>query len=145
MNFFFNHWISSVVFWGSSSSWSWVEFTWFPTVWTWGRMSYGLPYIPAVQEAQAAGDMRLAANALMQSLATPGQWLTPPRSLPVTRRGWKDIRETKEKKGKAKCTKTGEEVTLLHQIKHLFQLCALWSSITFFPLQRGGVYFPTAS
>lgn len=26
-------------------------------------MSYGLPYIPAVQEAQAAGDMRLAANA----------------------------------------------------------------------------------
>lgn len=63
-------------------------------------MSYGLPYIPAVQEAQVVGDTRLAANALMQSLATPGQWLTPPRNLPITRRGWEDTRETKEKKKK---------------------------------------------
>lgn len=79
-------------------------------------MSYGLPYIPAVQEAQAVGDTRLAANALMQSLATPGQWLTPPRNLPITRRGWEDTRETKEKKkkGKAKCTMTGKKDTLLH-------------------------------
>lgn len=78
-------------------------------------MSYGLPYIPAVQEAQVVGDTKLAANALMQSLATPGQWLTPPRNLPITRRGWKDTRETKKKKkGKAKCTMTGKKDTLLH-------------------------------
>lgn len=76
-------------------------------------MSYGLPYIPAVQEAQVVGDTRLAANALMQSLATPGQWLTPPRNLPITRRGWKDTRETKKKKkGKAKCTMTGNFAAL---------------------------------
>lgn len=29
----------------------------------------------------------------------------------------------KKQKGKAKCTVTGEEDTMLHQIKHLFQLC----------------------